>query len=130
MDPPTRHRRKQSPMANILSATDQSSIASSFDLGHKDSIGQIASRSSSTALPAEVHNLEFSTIRTASNIFQRNLGSLNNLQHCQKWSIKDSARSTSTTNVSQHRENGTQPTIMTWWKQSRLQTLQNCLKRI
>ncbi|KAK9387468.1 hypothetical protein V1515DRAFT_519569, partial [Lipomyces mesembrius] len=86
--PLTRPRRKQAvdylllndgyegdePMENILPATAQSSIESSVDLGPEDSISQIVSQSSSTALTVEVHDLELSPIWTASNISQRTRG--------------------------------------------------------
>ncbi|KAK9251070.1 hypothetical protein V1507DRAFT_482651 [Lipomyces tetrasporus] len=100
MDPPTRPRRKQAPMENILPDTAQSSIESSVDLEPEDSISQIASKSSSTGLTEEIHDLESSPIRTDSNISLRTRGLANSCKHCQKWSIKDSARSTSTTNMS------------------------------
>ncbi|KAK9327006.1 hypothetical protein V1520DRAFT_87642 [Lipomyces starkeyi] len=137
------------PMLNILPDTAQSSIESSVDLGPEDSISQIASQSFSTGLTEEVHDLESSPIQAASNISQRTRWTSNNwlweqnynaqptvvakevedqlitCKHCQKWSIKDSARSTSTTNMSYHlqkshglplgndKEDDTQPTIMT-----------------
>ncbi|KAK9254724.1 hypothetical protein V1507DRAFT_496933 [Lipomyces tetrasporus] len=110
MDPPTRPRRKQAVDYLLLNDghdTAQSSIESSVDLEPEDSISQIASKSSSTGLTEEIHDLESSPIRTDSNISLRTRGSkkLRNDQliackHCQKWSIKDSARSTSTTNMS------------------------------
>ncbi|KAK9481941.1 hypothetical protein V1527DRAFT_376415, partial [Lipomyces starkeyi] len=172
MDPPTRPRRKQAVdylllndgyegdelMENIWPDTAQSSIESFVDLRPDDSISQIARQSSSTGLTEEVHDLESSPIRTASNISQRTRETSNNwlweqfeitalsqqwrpkrskklrydqlitCKHGQKWSIKDSARSTSTINMSYHlqrsrdlpldndREIATQPTIMTMWK--------------
>ncbi|ODQ74011.1 hypothetical protein LIPSTDRAFT_69539 [Lipomyces starkeyi NRRL Y-11557] len=115
MDFPTRPRRKQAvdylllndgyegdqPMLNILPEMAQSSIESSVDLAPED-YSQIASQSFSTGLTEEL-----------------------TCKHCQKWSIKDSCRSTSTTNMSYHlqkshglplgndKEDATQPTIMT-----------------
>ncbi|KAK9483576.1 hypothetical protein V1527DRAFT_521272 [Lipomyces starkeyi] len=104
MDPPKRPRRKQA--IDYLLLND--------------------------GLTEEVHDLESSPIRTASDISQRTRGTSNNwlweqfeitalsqqwrpkrskklrydplisCKHCQKWSIKDSATSTSTTNMSYH----------------------------
>ncbi|KAK9319690.1 hypothetical protein V1517DRAFT_331674, partial [Lipomyces orientalis] len=135
-----------------------SSVESSVDLGPEDSISQIASQSFPEGLTEEVHDLESSQIQTDSNISQRTRGTSNSwlweqfeittlsqqwrpkrskklrndqlitCKHCQKWSIKDSARSTSTTNMSYHLQkshglplgndkvDATQPTIMTMWK--------------
>ncbi|KAK9261559.1 hypothetical protein V1519DRAFT_467731 [Lipomyces tetrasporus] len=131
MDPPMRPRRKQAVDYLLLNDdTAQSSIESSVDLGPEDSISQIASKSSSTGLTEEIHDLESSPIRTDSNFSLRTRGTSNNwlweqfeittlsqlwmpkrskklrndqlitCKHCQKWSIKDSARSTSTTYMS------------------------------
>ncbi|KAK9481586.1 hypothetical protein V1527DRAFT_522543 [Lipomyces starkeyi] len=123
MDPPTRPRRKQAidylllndgydgdePMENILPDTAQSSVESSVDLGPEDSISQIASQSFSTGLTEEWRSKRSKQLRNDQLI---------TCKHCQKWSIKDSARSTSTTNMSYHLQKShgldtTQPTIMT-----------------
>ncbi|KAK9245225.1 hypothetical protein V1506DRAFT_265385, partial [Lipomyces tetrasporus] len=117
------------PMENILPDTAQSSIESSVGLGPEDSISQIASQSSSTGLAEKVHDHGSPLIPTASNSSQSTRGTSNNwlweqfeittlsqqwrpkrskklrydqlitCKHCQKWSIKDSSRSTSTTNM-------------------------------
>ncbi|ODQ71383.1 hypothetical protein LIPSTDRAFT_74041 [Lipomyces starkeyi NRRL Y-11557] len=142
-------------MENILPGTAQSPVESSIDMGPEDSISQIGSQTVSTGLTAEAHDLESSPIQTASNSSQRTRGTSNSwlweqfeittlsqqwrpkrskklrsdqlitCKHCQKVSIKDSARSTSTTNMSYHlqkshglplgndKEDTTQPTIMT-----------------
>ncbi|KAJ8098156.1 hypothetical protein POJ06DRAFT_258676 [Lipomyces tetrasporus] len=64
-------------MENILPDTAQSSIESSVDLEPEDSISQIASKSSSTGLTEEIHDLESSPIRTDSNISLRTRGLAN-----------------------------------------------------
>ncbi|KAK9487873.1 hypothetical protein V1527DRAFT_517407 [Lipomyces starkeyi] len=133
MDPPTRPRRKSAVdyiflNDEYLARLGQSSIESSVDLGPEDSISQIASQSSSTGLAEEDHDLESLPISTASNSSQRTLEAkeskklrydqLMTCKHCQKWSIKDSSRSTSTTHIhgvplGNDSESATQPTIMT-----------------
>ncbi|KAK9249740.1 hypothetical protein V1507DRAFT_500368 [Lipomyces tetrasporus] len=163
MDPPMRPRRKQAVdylllndgyegdvlMENIVPDTAQSSIESS-----------ITSQSSPTALSEEVYDLESAPVRTDSNSSRRTRGTSNywlweqfeirtlrydqliTCKHCQKWSIKDSARSTSTTNLSYHlqkchglplgndRESSTQPTIMTIWKRKETANTAESFERI
>ncbi|KAK9319070.1 hypothetical protein V1517DRAFT_370031 [Lipomyces orientalis] len=109
MDPPTRPCRNQAvdylllndgyegdePMENIAPVTAQSRIESSIDLGPEDSISQITSQSFSTGSTAEWRPKRSKKLRNDQ---------LKTYKLCQKWSIKDSARSTSTTNMSIVRE--------------------------
>ncbi|KAK9257685.1 hypothetical protein V1519DRAFT_470390 [Lipomyces tetrasporus] len=168
MDPPMRPRRKQAVDYLLLNDGYEGDVL----MENIDSISQITSQSSPTALSEEVYDLESAPVRTDSNSSRRTRGTSNywlweqfeirtvsqqwrpkrskklrydqliTCKHCQKWSIKDSARSTSTTNLSYHlqkchglplgndRESSTQPTIMTIWKRKETANTAESFERI
>ncbi|KAK9321241.1 hypothetical protein V1517DRAFT_363231 [Lipomyces orientalis] len=116
---PRRQPEGDEPVENIsLTRGLQSPIESSFELGPEDSISQIVDPSLSRNLTDEAQ--EISPVLTHDRISsQRPLITLNQqwkpkrskmlsndqlitCKHCRNWSFKDSARSTSTTNMSYH----------------------------
>ncbi|KAK9339455.1 hypothetical protein V1521DRAFT_396411 [Lipomyces starkeyi] len=146
---------EEEPMENVSRASGlKSPIESSFELGPEDSISQIVDRPLSRNLTEEAQGISLvltddmissqPTRGTANHWLweQFEVTTLNQLwkpkrskklrndqlitcKHCRNWSIKDSARSTSTTNMSYHLQrahglgvsndtkNTNQPTIMT-----------------
>ncbi|KAJ8098538.1 hypothetical protein POJ06DRAFT_257307 [Lipomyces tetrasporus] len=113
----------EEPMENVsLTSGLQSPIESSFELGPEDSISQIVDRPLSRNLTEEAQGISpvitddvissQPTRGTANHWLweqfeptrSKMLGNdqLITCKHCRNWSIKDSARSTSTTNMSYH----------------------------
>ncbi|KAK9327447.1 hypothetical protein V1520DRAFT_393872 [Lipomyces starkeyi] len=115
MEPYTRPRRqlaigREEPMENVSRASRlKSPIESSFELGPEDSISQIVDRPLSRNLTEEAQGI--SLVLTDDVISsQPTRGTVNHwlweqFEHCRNLSI-DSARSTSTTNMSYQRAHG------------------------
>ncbi|KAK9484471.1 hypothetical protein V1527DRAFT_497503 [Lipomyces starkeyi] len=151
----------EEPMENISRASGlKSAIESSFELGPEDSISQIVDRPLSRNLTEEAQGISLvltddvissQLSRGTANHWlweQFEVTTLNQqndqlitCKHCRNWSIKDSARSTSTTKMSYHLQrahglgvsndtkNTNQPTIMTMWNQKQTVNVTELLER-